>query len=137
MNYSCGQDIHRIKNKCFVKFKTPYTKNIALAFDRSNIPYVARFSDNDVSLVYEADFSVSVSEIIAKLQSGDYAEITQKNHDLLPEIAEILNVEVGDLKNIPDEIKSALCQFYVIFWFCDTLTLRRELTKILMTDEEN
>lgn len=137
MNYSCGQDIRRIKNKCFVKFKMPYTKNIALAFDRSNIPYFARFSDNDVSLVYEADFSVSVSEIIAKLQSGDYAEITQKNHDLLPEIAEILNVEVGDLKNIPDEIKSALCRFYVIFWFCDTQTLRRELTKILMTDEEN
>lgn len=137
MNYSCGQDIRRIKNKCFVKFKTPYTKNIALAFDRSNIPYFARFSNNDVSLVYDADFSVSVSEIIAKLQPGDYAEITQKNHDLLPEIAEILNVEVGDLKNIPDEIKSALCRFYVIFWFCDTLTLRRELTKILMTDEEN
>lgn len=137
MNYSCGHDIRRIKNKCFVKFKTPYTKNIALAFDRSNIPYFARFSDNDVSLVYEADFFVSVSEIIAKLQSGDYAEITQKNHDLLPEIAEILNVEVGDLKNIPDEIKSALCRFYVIFWFCDTRTLRRELTKILMTDEEN
>lgn len=137
MNYSCGQDIRRIKNKCFAKFKTPYIKNIALAFDRSNIPYFARFSDNDVSLVYEADFSVSVSEIIAKLQSRDYAEITQKNHDLLPEIAEILNIEIGDLKNISDEIKSALCRFYVIFWFCDTLTLRRELTKILMTDEEN
>lgn len=137
MNYSCGQDIRRIKNKCFAKFKTPYIKNIALAFDRSNIPYFAKFSDNDVSLVYEADFSVSVSEIIAKLQSGDYAEITQKNHDLLPEIAEILNVEIGYLKNIPDEIKSALCRFYIIFWFCDTLTLRRELTKILMTDEEN
>ncbi len=137
MIYSCGRDVRRIKNKCFAKFKTPYTKNIALAFDRSNIPYFARFSDSEISLVYDADFVVSASEIITKSQSKDYAEITQKNYDLLSEIAEILNVTVGTLKNRPDEIQSALCRFYVIFWFCDTPTIKRELTRILMTDEEN
>lgn len=134
MNYSCGQDVRRIRNKCFVKFRTPYTKNIALAFDRSSIPYFARISGDNVSLVYDADFVVFVSEIIAKSQSEDYEKIMQKNYDLLTEIAKILNVEVGYLKNIPDEIQSALCRFYVIFWFCDTLTLKSELTKILMTD---
>lgn len=137
MIYSCGQDVRRIKNKCFAKFRTPYTKNTALAFDKSNIPYFARFSDNEVSLVYDADFAVSASEIIAKSQSGDYAEITQKNYDLLSEIAEILNVTAGTLKNRPDEIKSALCRFYADFWFCDTPTIKRELTRILMTDEES
>lgn len=137
MIYSCGQDVRRIKNKCFAKFKTPYTKNIALAFDKSSIPYFARFSDNEISLVYEADFVVSASEIIAKSQSGDYAKITQKNYDLLSEVAEFLNVKVGTLKNRPYEIQSALCRFYVVFWFCDNTTIRRELTKILMTDEEN
>ena len=137
MIYSCGQDVRRIKNKCFAKFKTPYTKNIALAFGRSNIPYFARFSDIEISIVYDADFVVSASEIIVKSQSGDYAEITQKNHDLLPEIAKILNIAPGTLKNCPDEIQSALCRFYVIFWFCDTPTIKRELTRILMTDEEN
>ena len=137
MIYSCGQDVRRIKNKCFAKFRTPHTKNIALAFDRSNIPYFARFSDDEISLVYDADFAVSASEIISKSQLGDYTKITQKNYDLLPEIAEILNVKVGTLKNLPDEIQFALCRFYVVFWFCDTPTIRRELTKILMTDEEN
>lgn len=137
MIYSCGQDIRRIKNKCFAKFKTPYTKNIALAFDRSNIPYFARFSDNEISLVYDADFVVSASEIISKSQSEDYTKITQKNYDLLSEVAEFLNVKVGTLKNRPDEIQSALCRFYVVFWFCDNMTIRRELTKILMTYEEN
>ena len=137
MIYSCGQDVRRIKNKCFAKFRTPYTKNIALAFNKSNIPYFARFSDSEISLVYDADFVVSASEIITQSQSGDYAEITQKNYDLLPEIADILNVTVGTLKNRPDEIQSALCRFYVAFWFCDTPTIRRGLEKILMTDEEN
>lgn len=137
MIYSCGQDVRRIKNKCFAKFQTPYTKNISLAFGRSNIPYFARFSDSEISIVYDADFVVSASEIITKSQSGDYAEITKKNHDLLPEIAKILNIAPGTLKNCPDDIQSALRRFYIDFWFCDTPTIRRGLEKFLMADEEN
>ena len=137
MIYSCGQDVRSIKNKCFAKFQTPYTKNIALAFGRSNIPYFARFSDSEISIVYDADFVVSASEIITKSQSKDYAEITKKNHDLLPEIAKILNIVPGTLKNYPDEIKTTLCQVYIDFWFCDTPTIRRGLEKFLMADEEN
>ncbi|MDE6834240.1 MAG: hypothetical protein K2J39_08385 [Ruminococcus sp.] len=137
MIHSYGQDVRRIKNKCFAKFQTPYTENIALAFGRSNIPYFARFSDSEISIVYDADFVVSASEIITKSQSRDYSEITNKNHDLLPEIAKILNIAPGTLKNYPDDIQSALRQFYIDFWFCDTPTIRRGLEKFLMADEEN
>ena len=78
-----------------------------------------------------------IAKILGVSEEEDYAEITQKNHDLLPEIAKILNISPGILKNCPGDIQSALRRFYIDFWFCDTPTIRRGLKKFLMTDEEN
>lgn len=72
--------------------------------------------------------------------SGDYEEMmreiqSRKNSDgykvLLPEIAELLNMSVSFLKSRPDEVQEGICKAYVNLWYCDTDTIKRELSEIL------
>ena len=111
-----------------------------LALDKCSIPYFARFNDSEISLTYDNDYAVSVSEIIAKAMSGDYEEMvlkiqSRKNPDgykvFLPEIAEVLNTSVSFLKSRPDEVQEGICKAYVNLWYCDTDTIKRELSGML------
>lgn len=137
---SSGQDLKNINNRAYAKYNTGKAEKIVLALDKCGIPYFARFNDSEISLTYDNDYAVSVSEIIAKAMSGDYEEMmleiqSRKNPDgykvLLPEIAEILNTSVSFLKSRPDEVQEGICKAYVNLWYCDANTLKRELSEML------
>lgn len=140
MIYSSGQDLKSINNRAYAKYDTDKAKKIVLALDKCGIPYFARFNNLEISLTYDNDYAVSVSEIIAKAMSGDYEEMmleiqSRKNPDgykvLLPEIAELLNISVSFLKSRPDEVQEGICKAYVNLWHCDTDTIKRELSDML------
>lgn len=59
--------------------------------------------------------------------------MTDKNgyKSLLPEIAETLGTSVSFLKSRPDEVQEILCKRYVNLWYCDTPTIKRELSEII------
>lgn len=140
MIYSSGQDLKSINNRAYAKYDTGKAEKIVLALDKCGIPYFARFNDSEISLTYDNDYAISVSEIIAKAMSGDYEEMileiqSKKISDgyrvLLPEIAEILNTSVSFLKSRPDEVQEGICKAYVNLWYCDTDTIKRELSDML------
>ena len=122
--YISGVDVGTISNKEFARFETTKASDIVIALDKSGIPFSARFGDK---------------EIIAKVSSGDYEALLRElqvygepdgYYRLLGEVAEVLNTTIGTLQSRPDEIQLALCKTYVNFWFCDKVTLQRELERI-------
>ena len=138
--YICGVDDSSIENKAVMRFETAKASDIAVALDKSDIPFSAKFSDSEIMLTYDSRFKNEVDEIITKVASGVYEtilrEIKDKKNDngyliLLSEVADILNVSVGTLKIRPPLIQEALCKTYVDFWLCDTYTLQRELERII------
>jgi hypothetical protein len=138
--FSSGIDIARISNKEYRRYDTDRPKWIVLGLEGSSIPYFARFTNKQISLVYDKSCEDSVDEIVGKVMSGDYEEILReikdkKNADgcliLLPEVASILNTTVGTLKCRPNEVQEALCLTYVNCWLCDTLTIQRELSRFI------
>lgn len=140
MIYSSGQDLKSINNRAYAKYDTGKAEKIVLALDKCGIPYFARFNDSEISLTYDNDYAITVSEIIAKAMSGDYEEMmleiqSRKNPDgcrvLLPEIAEILNTSVSFLKSRPDEVQEGICKAYVNLWYCNANTIKRELSDML------
>ncbi|MCM1228361.1 MAG: hypothetical protein NC320_13240 [Clostridium sp.] len=140
MIYSSGQDLRSIKNRAYAKYDTGKAEKIVLALDKCGVPYFARFNNAEISLTYDNDYAITVSEIIAKAMSGDYEEMileiqSRKNPDgykvLLSEIAEILNISISFLKSRPDEVQEGICKAYVDLWYCDTDTIKRELSEIL------
>ena len=137
---TAGADLQRIQNRTYVKYATDKGEKIALALEKCRIPFFARFSDTEISIAYNADFKENVAEIIRKMLSGVYDEIvaelkrkTDKSGyaSLLPEIANVLNISVSFLKSRPDEIQEILCKKYAALWYCDTPTIKRELSEVL------
>lgn len=138
-----GADLQKIANKAYAKYATDKGEKIALALEKSRIPYFARFNGAEIFLTYDADYKENVEEIIRKIMSGAYEEIvaelkrmTNKNSykSLLPEIAEMLGASVSFLKSRPDEVQEIVCKRYVDLWYCDTPTIKRKLAEILNLD---
>ncbi len=137
---TAGADLQKIANKTYAKYATEKGEKIVLALEKCRIPYFAKFSSTEISITYDADYKENVEEIIRKLLSGVYDEITaelkrmtDKNgyKSLLPEIAETLGTSVSFLKSRPDEVQEILCKRYVNLWYCDTPTIKRELSEII------
>ena len=137
--YIGGIEVSAIKNREFIRIETDKAQAIVVALDKSNIPFSARFGDAEMVLTYDGSYKEQVEEIIAKEQSGDYEALLREQQDygetdgyyrLLGEVAEALNTTIGTLQSRPDEIQLALCKTYVNFWFCDKVTLQRELERI-------
>ena len=137
--YIGGIEVSAIKNREFIRIETDKAQAIVVALDKSNIPFSARFGDAEMVLTYDGSYKEQVEEIIAKAQSGDYEALLRElqvygepdgYYRLLGEVAEVLNTTIGTLQSRPDEIQLALCKTYVNFWFCDKVTLQRELERI-------
>lgn len=137
--YISGIEITAIKNREFIRIETDKAQEIAIALDKSGIPFSARFSDAEMVLTYDGSYKEQVEEIIAKANSGDYEALLRElqvygepdgYYRLLGEVAELLNTTIGTLQSRPDEIQLALCKTYVNFWLCDKVTLQRELERI-------
>ena len=137
--YISGVDVGTISNKEFARFETTKASDIVIALDKSGIPFSARFGDSEIVLTYDGSYKEEVEEIIAKVSSGDYEALLRElqvygepdgYYRLLGEVAEVLNTTIGTLQSRPDEIQLALCKTYVNFWFCDKVTLQRELERI-------
>ena len=114
-------------------------QEIAIALDKSGIPFSARFGDAEMMLTYDGSFKEQVEDIIAKAQSGEYEALLREllvygepdgYYRLLGEVAEVLNTTIGTLQSRPDEVQLALCKTYVNFWLCDKVTIQRELERI-------
>ena len=138
--YISGIEITAIKNREFVRIETDKAQEIAIALDKSGIPFSARFGDAEMMLTYDGSFKEQVEDIIAKAQSGEYEALLREllvygepdgYYRLLGEVAEVLNTTIGTLQSRPDEVQLALCKTYVNFWLCDTPTLQRELDRVI------
>lgn len=137
--YIAGIDIASIANKEFIRIDTDKAQEICVALDKSGIPFSARYGENEMVLTYDGSYKEQVEDIIAKANSGDYEALLRElqvygepdgYYRLLGEVAEVLNTTIGTLQSRPDEIQLALCKTYVNFWFCDKVTLQRELERI-------
>ena len=138
--YISGIEITAIKNREFVRIETDKAQEIAIALDKSGIPFSARFGDAEMMLTYDGSFKEQVEDIIAKAQSGEYEALLRElqvygepdgYYRLLGEVAEVLNTTIGTLQSRPDEVQLLLCKFYVDLWLCDRATLQRELDRII------
>lgn len=138
--YIAGIDIASIASKEFIRIDTDKAQEICVAFDKSGIPFSARYGETEMVLTYDGSFKEQVEDIIAKATSGEYEALLRElqvygepdgYYRLLGEVAELLNTTVGALQNRPDEIQLALCKTYVDFWLCDTPTLQRELDRVI------
>lgn len=138
-SYISGIEITAIKNREFVRIETDKAQEIAIALDKSGIPFSARFGDAEMMLTYDGSFKEQVEDIIAKAQSGEYEALLRElqvygepdgYYRLLGEVAEVLNTTIGTLQSRPDEVQLALCKTYVNFWLCDKVTIQRELERI-------
>ena len=137
--YISGIEITAIKNREFVRIETDKAQEIAIALDKSGIPFSARFGDAEMMLTYDGSFKEQVEDIIAKAQSGEYEALLRElqvygepdgYYRLLGEVAEVLNTTIGTLQSRPNEVQLALCKTYVNFWLCDKVTIQRELERI-------
>ena len=70
--YIGGIEVSAIQNREFIRIETDKAQAIVVALDKSNIPFSARFGDNEMVLTYDGSYKEQVEEIIAKAQSGDY-----------------------------------------------------------------
>ena len=137
---STGIELTRIKNRVHKRYNTANAVKILHALDKGNVPHFAKYDDKALALTYDSTYTAVVNEIIAKTESGVFDEIlleikNKKNKNgcriLLPEVADILEVSIGTLKNRPDEMIDALCLAYIKLWHCDRLTTKRELNEII------
>jgi len=138
-SYIAGTDITAIRNKEFIRIETDKAQAICIALDKGGIPFSARFDDAELVLTFDGSYKEQVEDIITKAQSGEYEALLRElqvygepdgYYRLLGEVAEVLNTTIGTLQSRPDEIQLALCKTYVNFWFCDKVTLQRELERI-------
>ena len=140
---SSGRILKDINNRAYAKYETEYSELVAAALEDSSIPYFARYSLTELSLTYDSEYSIQVEEIIKKCTSGECRNLlreikNRKNKSgyaaILPEIAEILETSVGILKSRPAELQELLCKTYTDLWFCDSETIRKRLSDLLMTE---
>lgn len=138
--YISGIEITAIKNREFVRIETDKAQEIAIALDKSGIPFSARFGDAEMMLTYDGSFKEQVEDIIAKAQSGEYEALLRElqvygvpdgYYRLLGEVAELMNTTIGTLQARPDEIQLALCKTYTDFWLCDDASIQRELDRVI------
>ena len=76
--YISGIEITAIKNREFVRIETDKAQEIAIALDKSGIPFSARFGDAEMMLTYDGSFKEQVEDIIAKAQSGEYEALLRE-----------------------------------------------------------
>lgn len=140
---SSGWILKDINNRTYARYETGLGEEISQALECGSIPYFARFNDKELSLTYDSDYSEQVDEIIRKSSSGEFQQIirdikNRKNGSsylvLIPEVAEILEMSVSTLKSRPEEIQETLCRTYVDMWYCDSFTIRKRLSELLMTE---
>ncbi len=55
---------------------------------------------------------------------------------LLPEIAQILNMSVSSIKRFPYDIQQTLCSTYVNNYHSDSISIKRELSKVFQLNAE-
>lgn len=143
--FSCGNGDIPMENRAYANVQTTQAKNICIGIESSGIPYSANFTDKELKLTYDCDYHNSVDEIMKKAQSGDYEEMFReikeyKDGDgyliLLPTVAHYLHTTEGALKRRPEEQQERLCRLFVNFWFADTPTIQRELSRAMVVNRE-
>jgi len=140
---STGWILKDIQNRAYARYASTKGKEIVSALETAEIPYFARYNSMEISLTYDSEYSSRVDEIIKKSSSGEYEQMFREIKDrkkissylvLLPEISEILEMSVSTLRNRPEEMQEILCKTYTDLWYCDTLTIRKRLAELLMTE---
>ena len=143
--FSCGNGEIPMKNRAYANIQTNQAKNICIGIENSGIPYSANFTAEELKLTYDADYRENVDEILNKAQSGDYDEMLREIKEkregdgyltLLPTVAHYLHTTEGALKRRPEEQQIRLCRLFVNFWFADTSTIQRELSKAICVNRE-
>ena len=140
---SSGRMLKDINNRAYARYETEDGDLIADTLENCGIPYFDRYNNHELSLTYDSEYSIQVEEIIKKCTFGEYRILlreikNRKNTDgyriLLPEIAEILETSVSLLQTRPAEIQESLCKTYTDLWHCDSLTIKKRLSELLMKD---
>ena len=139
-----GTNLARIQDKEFVSLETDRAEMILKGLEQSNIPYFAKYDDTKIILTYDSKCKSQVEEILAKADSTDEEEILmfKSNPDsltyakeLLPEIADLLNVSVTFLENKPKDIQIILAETYVNMWHSDSETIKKALNNEIRISE--
>ena len=134
MDKTAGSKITDIKDREFKQFTTTNAEKIILGLDMSEIPFFAKYNDMSLSLAYDGKRKDGVDEIIKKAESGEFPilerEISENRaaayERLLPEIADILNVSVAQLK-LSKALSNRLVETYIENWFADRQTIQSKL----------
>lgn len=138
MDKTAGSKITDIKDREFKQFTTTNAEKIILGLDMSEIPFFAKYNDMSLSLAYDGKRKDNVDEIIKKAESGEFPilerEISENRaaayERLLPEIADILNVSVAQLK-LSKALSNRLVETFIKNWFADGETIRRKLSHLM------
>ena len=123
-----------IKDREFRQITTTNAEKIILGLDMSEVPFFAKYNDMSLSLAYDSKRKDSVDEIISKAESGEYPIIEREISEnraaayerLLPEIAEIMNMSVAQLK-VSKALTNRLVETYIENWFADRVTIQSKL----------
>lgn len=131
---TAGAKITDIKDREFRQITTTNAEKIILGLDMSEVPFFAKYNDMSLSLAYDSKRKDSVDEIISKAESGEYPIIEREISEnraaayerLLPEIAEIMNMSVAQLK-VSKALTNRLVETYIENWFADRGTIQSKL----------
>ena len=138
MDKTAGSKITDIKDREFKQFTTTNAEKIILGLDMSEIPFFAKYNDMSLSLAYDGKRKDNVDEIIKKAESGEFPilerEISENRaaayERLLPEIADIMNLSVAQLK-VSRALSNRLVETFIKNWFADGETIRRKLSHLM------
>jgi hypothetical protein len=131
-----GINIARLQDKQYVSVETERAEIILKALEQSEIPYFAKYDDTKIILAFDNAYQNRIDEILMKADCTDEEEIVmfKSNPDsmvytreLLPEIADLLNVSVSMLESKPKDIQTLLVQTYVNYWHSDSETIKKAL----------
>lgn len=136
-----GDDELNTNNMECEVMETPHCAQIVVALDLCGSRYKGWYTDKSISFFYEAEYSDEVREIIKKATTEEYEkygrEIIEhrKAKDylyFLPAVARHLNMTEGTLRRKPVDHQLAICKCYTDIWFCDSYTIKRMLTAVLV-----
>lgn len=145
---SCGCDYREIDNKQYKTVNTEYANRIINGLEQSGISYSAKYNSEKISLMFSSADIKRLENIIersSKTPTYDVIEREKKPQgesnyiELLPEIAQVLNVSVSSLQNRPIDIQMMLAQIYINNYYADNIAIKEALGQVveLNTTTEN
>lgn len=134
-----GCDKNDIISAKYRSVETSHAAEVVNALNVAEIKYSAKYDDKKLVIVYSSEDTAVVTEILNKATNDEANLIERLRVDnnnyteysaLLPEVAELMGVSTSSLQNRPFELRLYLTQAYVDNWFCDKLTIQRELERV-------